>query len=169
MRVNNIDYGNLHNTSFGKVIRVNTESAPYSKDGFEMDLQTKSIINAIEGKKTSAIDKKALNIIGKFLRAKIGDYTPKTGIVTENVDGDTYIFTGKDAIVAEKVINKAGKGEASMKYSRIWMEKELELSEIIGKARYTNSYNEIDADFDDNGRLTMVRYIDNPDDNIFDA
>lgn len=169
MRVSNVNCAKPFNASFGKVIKVNTEPELSNKDEFEMNLQAKSIVDAIEGKKTPAINEKALNIIGKFLRAKIGDYNSKTGLVAENIDGDTYIFTGKDALAAKKVINKTNKSEASMKYSRMWMEKELGLSEIIGKAKYTSAYNEIDADFNDDGKLTMVRYINRPDDNIFDA
>ena len=58
MRVNTINAGNLNSASFGKVVKINTESALNNVLSAEIDPQTRSIIDIIEGEKSSVIGKK---------------------------------------------------------------------------------------------------------------
>ena len=58
MRVNTINAGNLNSASFGKVVKINTESALNNVHSAEIDPQTRSIIDIIEGEKSSVISKK---------------------------------------------------------------------------------------------------------------
>ena len=86
-----------------------------------------------------------MKIIGDFLRCKIGDYNPEDDVIAEKISGDVYIFTGREAAAARKIIDKTNKNEAMHTQSQSQLVKDIELSEIIGKARYTGAYGEIDA------------------------
>ena len=102
-----------------------------------------------------------MKIIGDFLRCKIGDYNPEDDVIAEKISGDVYIFTGREAAAARKIIDKTNKNEAMHTQSQSQLVKDIELSEIIGKARYTGAYGEIDAEFNDNGELIMASYENN--------
>lgn len=158
MRVNSINAVNLNNASFGKVVKINTESALNNIHSPEIDPQTRSLIDIIEGKKLYVLNKKSLRIMGDFLRCKIGDYNSKNGLAAEKISGDVYVFTGKEAVAARKIIDKTNKNEVVHTQSQSQLVKDIKLSEIIGKARYTGTYGEIDAEFNNTGKLVFASY-----------
>ncbi len=93
--------------SFGRAIRVESDTNFYDKTGTNIDPATKNVINTIDNKSFTTFDKENAGKIRDFLRAQIGDYTRKTGMITKRINGEIYVFTGKEAKKADELNKKA--------------------------------------------------------------
>lgn len=160
MRVSSINAAGMGNMAFGKVVKLNTEPALYNMYIPKIDPQTSSIVDIIEGKKPKNLENVYFNLLHGFLCDKIGDYSKKEGLVAEKICGDVYVFTGKEAAAAREITDKADENEALHSWSQAQLKKDIELSDIIGRAKHAGAYDEIDADFNDKGELETIAYKD---------
>lgn len=159
MRVNGINASGMGNVAFGKVVKINTESAHFNMDKSGIDPKIASVIGIIEGNKDTAnLDGDILSTLNKFVRDKIGDYSKKEGLVTEKICGDVYLFTGREAACARKITNKIGKNSVHRPWSQAQLVKDLRLSDIIGRAKHASAFDEICAEFNNKGALTSIIY-----------
>lgn len=166
MKINGINMAGMRNMSFGKVIKINTEAAILNINEPEIDNQSKSVIDVIEGKKTRPFYG-VTKIIGDFLRRKISDYNEKDGLVAEKVYGEVYVFTGKEAVAARKIVESVDKNN-TISERRAQIEKNLKLLDIIGRAKYAGAHDEIDAEFNEDNELDILAYRDNTGKEMFE-
>lgn len=157
MRVNSVNVAGMRNIAFGKVIKIKTEEALHNVYDPEIDPKTRSIVDVIEGKNPPEFASYKKSICD-YLRSKIGDYNKENGLVAEKVCGDVFVFTGKEAVAARKITEKVSKGTACRTWTQTQMTKDIELLGIVGKAKYTGAYDEIDADFGDDGKFKTLTY-----------
>lgn len=98
--------------SFGRAVRVDsdTNNPAYWNDA-RVDDSSFETFNTMRSFSSSIYDKETSKRIGAFLRSVTSDYSPKTGFVLKKIEGDLYLFTGKEAVKARK-INYDSKKEA---------------------------------------------------------
>lgn len=87
--------------SFGRALPVHSDTNSKSFISHKPDPTTEAFINTIRNRKVSYLDKETSGMIGEFLKAQIKDYSPRTGIYTRRIDGNIYLFTGKEATKAK--------------------------------------------------------------------
>lgn len=93
--------------TFGRAIKIESDTNFYDKKGFNVDPASQSVIDTIEGKNFSTYNKETSAKIREFLKAQIGDYSKKTGVYARRINGEIYLFTGKEAKEARNINRQA--------------------------------------------------------------
>lgn len=95
--------------SFGRAIKIESDTNRCDKKAksFDIDHATANVLHTVDGRQYTTCNKETAEKIREFLKAQIGDYNRKTGLFAKRLNGDIYIFTGKEAKKAKELNKQA--------------------------------------------------------------
>ncbi len=155
----------INNLSFKRAIKVNSASNRINEHT-RVNNSTRAVFYTLYGNSSSMYNEKEFKQISKFLYDAIGDFK-KDGLYLRKIDGEIYLFTGKEAKavskadrILEKNINQIKKKEDSKELCKQCHKmRDKKLLAMVEDGTNGKPYSEITIDMDRNHKATSIIYL----------